>query len=170
MPAVLIKKPSYWSWRLGRRLNKSFYSRLLPFYWWEPFACINKLKIPFVTYSSWQRGFLLVNMPLRGQPVVKGSIAFFEGFMMPIRVKDGAGGKDFFLNQAMNFFSIKRSFGKSVRVIRAFCLPILQINQTVLVFQILCSAIVGKTRVPKGTADRKDTRNLAAAIETVNSR
>lgn len=90
--------------------------------------------------------------------------------MMTVRVKDGVGGKDFFLNQAMNFFSIKRSFGKSVRVIRAFRLSILQINQTVLVFQLLCPTIVGETWVPKGTADRKNTRNLGDAIETVNSR
>ena len=90
--------------------------------------------------------------------------------MMTVRVKDGAGGKDFFLNQAMNFCSIKRSLGKSVRVIRAFSLSILQINQTALVFQVLGPAIVVKTRVPKGTADRKNTRNLAATIETVNSR
>ncbi len=109
-------------------------------------------------------------MPLCGQPVGKGNIALFEGFMMPIRVKDGAGGKDFFLNQAMNFCSIERSLGKSVRVIRAFSLSILQINQTALVFQVLGPAIVGKTRVPKGTADRKDAGDLAVAIETVNSR
>ena len=89
---------------------------------------------------------------------------------MSIRVKDGAGGKDFFLNQAMNFFSIERSLGKSVRMIRTFCLSILQIDQTVLVFQVLCLAIVGKTWVPKGTADRKDAGDLAAAIETVYSR
>ena len=88
---------------------------------------------------------------------------------MSIRVNNGARGKDFFLNQAMNFFSIKRSLGKSVRVIRAFRLSILQINQTALVFQVLGPAIVGKTRVPKGTADRKDAGDLAVAIETVNS-
>ena len=53
-------------------------------------------------------------MPLSGQPVEKGSIALFEDFMMTVRIKDGASGKNFFLNQAMNFFSIKRSFGKSI--------------------------------------------------------
>ena len=108
-------------------------------------------------------------MPLCGQPVGKGGIALFDGFMMSIRIKDGAGGKDFFLNQAMNFCSIERSLGKSVRVIRTFCLSILQINQTVLVFQVLCPAIVAKTWVPKGTADRKNTGNFADTIETVNS-
>ena len=89
---------------------------------------------------------------------------------MPVRVKDRASISYLVLDDPVNLLSIDWSLSQAVRMVGTFSSTIMKVDDAILISNFMLLTIVNEVRIPKGTADRKNTGDLAAAIETVNSR
>lgn len=89
---------------------------------------------------------------------------------MPVRVKDRASISYLVLDDPVNLLGIDWCLSQAIRMVGTFSSAIMKVDDAILISNFMLLAIVTEVRIPKGATDGKDTRNLAVAIETVNSR